>query len=95
MKVQAITFTGRIKSGDVLNKLKKLDTKANRAVRKLEIKSQISSRNIENKILEKPYNPTPLDEAKILTTGTTSAAPIGGGLTTITYQPSWDASTII
>ncbi len=95
MKIQAITFTGRIKSGDILNKLKKFDTDANRAVKKLEIKSLISSRNIEKRILENPKNPTPIDEVKILTTGTTSAAPIGGSLTAITYQPSWYNTTIV
>ena len=95
MKIQPISFYGRIKKGDIINKLEKLDARANKAVEKLEQRFSETTRKFEAKVLENPEHPTPLDDAKIITTGVTGFAPTAGGLTTTTYQPSWDASTII
>ena len=95
MNVQPISFYGRLKTGDFVKKLEKLDARANKAVEKLEHNISETTRKFEARVLENPEHPTPLDQAKIVTTGITEFAPTAGGMTTITYQPSWDASTII
>ena len=95
MKIYQISFCGRIKTGDIINRLKDIDRSANRAVEKFEQRVVASSNNLEAKILENPANPTPLDHVKMLTSGTTTTAPTIGGLATTVYRPIWDVTTIV
>ena len=84
-KIQCISCTGRIKTGDIKRKLVDLSNKFDQSLSKVEAKSEVAMNSTINKLFEDPENLKAIDYTKITAIDTSvltsTTGTVGGALT--------------